>query len=64
MVATGLRSHGRVAAVAEATFAVSLTVPTDKIALSNMPEVKRRQLGEGRQRIDFDETPLMSTYLT
>ncbi|MCU9519552.1 aminopeptidase N [Corynebacterium sp. ES2794-CONJ1] len=43
----------------KAHFHTSLTVPQGWVALSNQPEISRNG-----QRHDFDETPLLSTYLT
>ncbi|XP_017474998.1 PREDICTED: puromycin-sensitive aminopeptidase-like isoform X1 [Rhagoletis zephyria] len=47
----------------KATFDIALIVPLDRIALSNMPEVKEENLGHNLRRISFDRTPIMSTYL-
>ena len=39
-------------------------VPVDRTAFSNMPEVEVGRLPGGKlQRITFQETPIMSTYL-
>eukprot|EP01107_Rhizomastix_libera_P000539 TRINITY_DN11014_c0_g1_i1.p1 TRINITY_DN11014_c0_g1~~TRINITY_DN11014_c0_g1_i1.p1 ORF type:complete len:805 (-),score=195.80 TRINITY_DN11014_c0_g1_i1:47-2461(-) len=48
---------------AKATFTVSLTVPLEKTALSNMDVVKTTTLPSGEKRVEFDKTPVMSTYL-
>jgi puromycin-sensitive aminopeptidase len=47
----------------KATFAVSLVVPEDLLALSNGAEVSRDPVGEGRVRVTFAETMKMSTYI-
>lgn len=46
----------------KARFKVSLNVPTHLTALSNMPIVEEKKVGN-LKKITFDETPLMSTYL-
>ena len=46
----------------KATFGVTLCVPKDRTALSNMPEKSVKDLGEKRE-IVFERTPIMSTYL-
>lgn len=47
----------------KATFDLTVTVPAGQMAVSNMPVVATRALGQGRQRITFGTTPKMSTYL-
>ena len=47
----------------KATFSVSLTAPNGMTAVSNAPEGSRTTLEDGRTRIEFDDTPVMSTYL-
>lgn len=48
----------------KATFDITLTVPKDRVALSNMPVLKEDALpGGDLKRIRFDRTPIMSTYL-
>ncbi|XP_067645923.1 puromycin-sensitive aminopeptidase isoform X2 [Eurosta solidaginis] len=47
----------------KATFDISLVVPMDRVALSNMPENKEQNLENNLRRICFDRTPIMSTYL-
>lgn len=47
----------------KATFAVSLVVPDDLMALSAGPETGRESLDDGRVRVTFGETMVMSTYL-
>ena len=46
----------------KATFDVTLCVPKDRTALSNMPEKSVKDLGDKRE-ILFERTPVMSTYL-
>jgi puromycin-sensitive aminopeptidase len=46
----------------KATFDISLSVPRDQVALSNMPVKQSKETGE-LVRYDFDTTPVMSTYL-
>ena len=46
----------------KATFQATLLVPSDLVAVSNMPVVSETQEG-GRKRVEFAETPVMSTYL-
>jgi puromycin-sensitive aminopeptidase len=47
----------------KATFAVTLDVDEDLTALSNGREVSSEPLGDGRRRVRFAETMVMSTYL-
>ncbi|XP_055910052.1 puromycin-sensitive aminopeptidase [Eupeodes corollae] len=47
----------------KATFDITLVVPEDRVALSNMPVVKEESIGDNLRRIRFDRTPIMSTYL-
>lgn len=49
----------------KATFDVSLEIPEDLVALSNMPEKGVAQKGskEGLKVVSFERTPKMSTYL-
>ena len=47
----------------KATFAVTLTVPQDLLAVSNSAEVLREELDGGLARITFADTMVMSTYL-
>jgi aminopeptidase N len=47
----------------KAVFGVTLVVPEELTALSNGPEVEREQLGDGRVRVRFQDTMVMSTYL-
>ncbi|CAH2039560.1 unnamed protein product, partial [Iphiclides podalirius] len=46
----------------KATFDISLEVPTDRVALSNMPVKEEKLLGE-KKMVHFGTTPVMSTYL-
>ncbi|XP_060534804.1 puromycin-sensitive aminopeptidase [Cylas formicarius] len=46
----------------KATFDISLVVPKHLVALSNMPVKRKEECGEV-VRYDFEETPVMSTYL-
>ncbi|CAB3259962.1 unnamed protein product [Arctia plantaginis] len=46
----------------KATFDITLEVPSDRVALSNMP-VKEEKLNGAKKIIHFDTTPIMSTYL-
>mmetsp|Transcript_22391 Transcript_22391/g.48727 ORF Transcript_22391/g.48727 Transcript_22391/m.48727 type:complete len:894 (-) Transcript_22391:273-2954(-) len=48
---------------AKATFLLTLVVPADLECFSNMPESKRKTLGENQVEVSFLETPKMSTYL-
>jgi puromycin-sensitive aminopeptidase len=47
----------------KASYAITLVVPEDLFAISNAAEVAREALGDGRVRITFAETMVMSTYL-
>lgn len=47
----------------KATFAVTLEVADDLLAISNGPELSRTPIGDDRVRITFAETMPMSTYL-
>ncbi len=47
----------------KATFKVSLIVPQQMVAVSNMPVVAEHDLGRGIKSVEFDTTPVMSTYL-
>lgn len=46
----------------KATFDITLEVPADRVALSNMP-VREEILNNVKKIIHFDTTPVMSTYL-
>jgi len=47
----------------KATFEVEMTVPEDRLALSNTDPVSSEPAGAGRKRVRFAKTPVMSTYL-
>ncbi len=47
----------------KATFKVTLNVPRGMAAVSNMPVAAKRDLGSAVQSIEFETTPVMSTYL-
>jgi len=45
------------------TFALEIAVPSDLMAVSNMPVAERKPLPDGRSLVRFAPTPKMSTYL-
>lgn len=47
----------------KATFEVSIEIPEDQVALSNMPERSSVSVKEGWKIVSFERTPIMSTYL-
>ena len=48
----------------KATFGMTLTVPDDRVALSNMPEkTVVKDAAGGKKTVTFETTPVMSTYL-
>jgi aminopeptidase N len=47
----------------KATFTVSIDVPKDRMAVSNMPEAAVTALSPTTRRVRFQQTPKMSTYL-
>lgn len=47
----------------KARFALTLVVPRQAVAISNGPEVARRELPDGRVEFRFAETPPISSYL-
>ncbi len=47
----------------KATFDVTLVVPDERTAISNMPVAAEEPAGAGRRRVRFERTPVMSTYL-
>ena len=49
--------------VLKARFSVTLVIPSDLTAVSNMPVVSEGQAGPGTKAVSFAETPVMSTYL-
>jgi aminopeptidase N len=49
--------------VFKASFALTVTVPQEFLAVSNMPVASEEPAGEGRKRVAFAPTPRMSSYL-
>jgi aminopeptidase N len=47
----------------KATFDLTAVVPADQMAVSNMPVASRRDLGDGKAKVTFQQTPKMSSYL-
>jgi aminopeptidase N len=47
----------------KATFDLTVTVPENFLAVSNMPVASEQPLGGGRKRVSFERTPRMSSYL-
>jgi aminopeptidase N len=47
----------------KATFALTVTVPVELTAVSNMPAAATEPMGAGTKRVTFATTPRMSTYL-
>ena len=47
----------------KATFALTVSVPQNFLAVSNMPIAKEEPLADGRKRVVFPPTPVMSSYL-
>ena len=47
----------------KATFDVTLVIPQDLVALSNMPINSENILADGFRKVRFDRSPIMSTYL-
>jgi aminopeptidase N len=47
----------------KATFNLDVTVPSDQMAVSNMPAASTTKLANGLSRVTFQPTPKMSTYL-
>ena len=47
----------------KATFDVSIEIPHDQVALSNMREKETKNGNEGKKVVSFERTPIMSTYL-
>ena len=47
----------------KATFALEATVPSNQMAVGNMPVASSTELGNGKKRVTFGVTPRMSTYL-
>jgi aminopeptidase N len=49
--------------VFKASFALTVTVPQDFLAVSNMPIAREDPSGDGLKRVAFEPTPKMSSYL-
>lgn len=47
----------------QATFKMTLHVPSDRVALSNMPIAEETETSSKMKTIKFEESPRMSTYL-
>jgi aminopeptidase N len=47
----------------KATFSITVDVPADRMAVSNMPVASTDTLASGQKRVHFAVTPKMSTYL-
>ena len=47
----------------KATFSITMIVPSELEAVSNMPVVSCTHIAGGLKRVVFDKTPVMSTYL-
>ena len=47
----------------KATFDLTVTVPADEMAVSNMPVASKIAIGNGLEKVSFETTPKMSTYL-
>ncbi|KAL5290109.1 NPEPPS family protein [Megaselia abdita] len=47
----------------KATFDISIVVPQNRVALSNMPVKTNELLDDDLQKLSFEKTPIMSTYL-
>jgi puromycin-sensitive aminopeptidase len=47
----------------KAIFHVRLTVPTNRVALSNMPVIDDKPVSDTLHTLTYDATPIMSTYL-
>lgn len=47
----------------KAVFAVTLVVPAELTAISNMPELEAGCISPTQRRYKFADTPIMSTYL-
>lgn len=47
----------------KATFDLSAVVPSQQMAVSNMPVAREEDLGNGRKRVTFGTSPKMSSYL-
>ncbi|HEV2538686.1 MAG TPA: M1 family metallopeptidase [Frateuria sp.] len=47
----------------KATFTLTATVPSNEMAVSNMPIASKKDLGNGLTEVHFGQSPKMSTYL-
>jgi aminopeptidase N len=47
----------------KASFDLSVTIPANQMAISNMPQLTSTPTGNGMQTVHFQTTPRMSTYL-
>lgn len=47
----------------KATFDLTATIPANQMAVSNMPVLSERDLGNGRKKVTFSTSPKMSSYL-
>lgn len=47
----------------KATFTLTATVPSDEMAVNNMPIASKKVLGNGMTQVTFEQSPKMSTYL-
>ncbi len=47
----------------KATFTLTATVPSEQMAVSNMPIASKKDLGNGMTEVHFGRSPKMSTYL-
>jgi len=47
----------------KASYGVTLVVPEDQFAVSNGPTISDENLGDGRRKVVFEDTMVMSTYL-
>ncbi len=47
----------------KAVLALTVDIPVDRVAISNMPAASTKPLANGRKRVRFAPTPRMSTYL-
>lgn len=46
----------------KATYDIILTIPQDRVGLSNMPVIKEEKLENNLKRLTFGKSPIMSTY--
>ena len=49
--------------VFKATFNLDVTIPSEHMAVSNMPALEKKDLGNGKTWVKFATSPKMSTYL-